>query len=96
MKADLIAFRTKAEESLCSVLPDPNAAPWLANYVLALIREHLAGQRIPSLAEIDLAENEARAAELLPLGASVAAQRQKVHRSTIYRRVHRYRARSAA
>lgn len=96
MRADLFAFRAALEESLRATLPNPNDAPWLTKYFLDKIREQLAGQRIPSLAEIDLAEAEADAAELLPLGATVAAKRQGVHRSTVYRRVHRHRARTAA
>ncbi len=94
--ADLVAFRVVLLVFFRQVLPDPRQAEWVVDEVMARQRRELAGQTIPSRHALDLADAQARAAELLPLGASIAAQRQGVSRSTIYRRVHSHLARKAA
>ena len=91
MTADLLAFRSLLEAELRAVLPDPRDAGWLSILFLSLLRENLAGQKIPSRYALNLAEAEARAAELLPLGAAVVAERGGCHRSTAYRRASRFR-----
>lgn len=96
MKADLGLFRTALEGFLRPILADPRFAESATTNAIRLLARNFGGQTIPSLETMNLEESEARAAELLPLGVVTAAQRQGVHRSTVYRRAQRHRARKAA
>ena len=88
--ADLEAFRAYLEEELRGVLPDPRQAEWLATYATEKLK-FLAGARIPSTAWFIRKAQEAAADKVIHEGATIAAERLRCHRSTVYRRAHRHR-----
>ncbi len=97
MKADLEAFRVALEETLHQSLRDPRDVRWLLDLFMDVLERELAGQTLPTLRELRMAEAERVAKALLQReGAAIAAARQGVHRSTIYRRSKRALARKAA
>lgn len=96
MNADPMALLDAIEQFLRSVLPDERIAPSTAANELRHLAREFGGQAIPRIQTLDALEDEAQAAKLLPLGASVAAQRLGVHRTTVYLRARRYYARKAA
>ena len=85
------AFRLAWEDALCGAKMDPRQAAWITDLLLTLIRSCLAGKRIPSMKWFTLQDEEAEAAALIHLGGLAVAKRQKVHRSTAYRRAHKHR-----
>ena len=72
------ALREALAKSLRLLLPDPSIAPSTAECLLGVV--HRAGWRHSTEQE----KRDARAAELLPLGAPIAAERLGVHRATVY------------
>ena len=100
MTANLRTFRADLEDTLRRVLPDPRNAAWIADLVLAKVRQNLAGQRIPALVTLHTAEQDRRIHELMAQGVTphVIAERLGISRSTVYRAEQRElgRIRSAA
>ena len=96
MTADFATFRFEAEEVLRTTLPDPRDAEWIAELMESIARRFLAGQKIPSRHAADLLDKQARAAELIHLGATVVAERQVCSRSQAYRRAQKHRTRKVA
>jgi|GEM_PF-6854784 len=91
----LDGFRQLLEESYRLVLPDPEAAGWLANLAVEKIRIELAGQRIPALSRSETRRRDARVLEMLRQGVSVPAicERLGIAPSTVYRAEARERQR---
>ena len=92
--ADLEAYRKAMEDTLRRVLHDPrdtDPAEWIADLALDMIRLNLAGKQIPPTAWFIREAEKARAAELIHLGASVAAERLGCNRATVYRRAAKHR-----
>lgn len=83
-------------EFLTPILADTRYAEPTTTNALRMLALEFGGQVFPRIKDLDALEDEARAAELLPKGASVAVERLGVHRSTIYRRARRYHSRKAA
>lgn len=95
MKANLEDFRFEIEDTLRRVLPDPRNAPWIADLVLNLIRQRLAGKRIPALVTFWTEEQDRRIHDLLGQGMTPRkiAERLGIHRCTVYRAEQRERDR---
>ncbi len=88
---------TTVREFLQVVLPDPALADSIAEQLTVRLQIELAGQMFPTAREMQQAERDAHAAELLAqVGATIAALRIGVNRVTVYRMAERNRERNHA
>ncbi len=92
--ATLRTLREVLREFLEGVTGDPVLAESWARLISEKCRDAdaLQGQRFPSRRELEQIRKDARADELLPFGATKAADRLGCSRSTVYRRRHRHKA----